>query len=373
MNRKILFTDQSGGQNKYRYDEVGNLLEIEDQSGNQTQYEYNPTNRLSKITHPNGNQVKYDRDLLDRVYRITNARGQVISRQFDADGRLITKRLGADTVIEYGYDPAGNLTTLTDPSGQTKYEYTDRNRVNKIVYPDQKELKSEYDKIGNLVKLTYPNGLMVHYTYDSRNRFQTITWEDQSVEITHNKNSWITQLNRSNGTRTTKTYDQNGRLKSIHHTKGSQAIAKYTFTRNKNGHTLTEDQILPIPRFLFRENKPGTTGSANQLQTWDGADIDHDKDGNCTSYGVFSAEYDSENRLIKYIANGRETINRYDGLGRRISAKTGIWERNFFYDSEDRLLFETDGEGKITVSYIWMGNRLLARQTQGKILFYHLD
>ena len=95
--------------------------------------------------------------------------------------------------ITYTYDDPmyqnsiGRLSTMTDPSGSTVYEYDKTGRV-------KRELKQvsglyynteyTYDLNGNLVETTYPGGRAITYTYNQVNKVSSVTETQYGVTNT---------------------------------------------------------------------------------------------------------------------------------------------------------------------------------------------
>ena len=98
---------------------------------------------------------------------VTDARGRVVRR---LQYRGATPDGEHDT-IEYGYDNAGRLTSVTDAMGNRwRYEYDLRGRRTQIIDPDSGTSTSTYDDAGQLQTSTDGRGTRLAYEYDALGR-----------------------------------------------------------------------------------------------------------------------------------------------------------------------------------------------------------
>src|SRR5262245_44096297 len=93
-------------------------------------------NKIGAATQPTPVVTAYDYDVLDRLTRVTDAGGNPTSPSWDSLGRMITlNSLDSGTTL-YDYDLGGNLRRKQNANGKLiQYRYT-RNRLDRIDYPD---------------------------------------------------------------------------------------------------------------------------------------------------------------------------------------------------------------------------------------------
>lgn len=98
---------------------------------------------------------------------ITDARGQVVERrQYQGDGPS-----GAYDATVYGYDPAGHLTTIKDPTGHTwTNTYDLRGRKTKASDPDTGTTTFTYDDLDRLRSSTDARDKTIFHDYDGLGR-----------------------------------------------------------------------------------------------------------------------------------------------------------------------------------------------------------
>jgi YD repeat-containing protein len=153
-----LVTDALGRITDYDY-VYGDLIKLTTAEGtvDQTveQYEYDLAGNLTAIVDPLGHRMKY-------VYNSTNMLLQTI----DALGGTTT----------YNYDKMGHQTSMTDALGHvTKMSYDSRGRLIKTIDALNQTFKIGYDAVGNIVSQTDELGRTTGYSYDVLDRRTGVT------------------------------------------------------------------------------------------------------------------------------------------------------------------------------------------------------
>jgi YD repeat-containing protein len=121
-----------------------------------TAYGYDPVGNLLTVTDPLSHVTTYAYDNLYRRTSITDALSGVTSFTFDA---------------------AGQLLTLTDPvANTTAWFYDDLGRVVEEKNQLDKSRYFQYDAVGNLTQRTDRNGRVIQYVYDGLNRNTDENW-----------------------------------------------------------------------------------------------------------------------------------------------------------------------------------------------------
>lgn len=375
-NRLITLTDPKGAMTQLDYDANGNLIALVDPRGGETDFAYDLNNAPLATLDPLGREVSFVRDPLGRAITTTNARGGKIDLIYDADGRVIKKAYDGATIATYAYDPAGNLASFTDAGGTTAYGYNSRNEVTSITWPGGKAIFLTYDPAGNVSSIAYPGGPLVSYTYNNQNRVATMTWNGNSITCTYDGVGHVLKETRSNGTETIYVYDKNNLPAQIVHKKGTGTFAQQFCLRDANGNTIQEAQTLPVSSVYTTRTAAATYNASNQLIKKDTNDYTYDSDGNLTSVvgtNSFAAVYDQVNRPTAITRKDITAVFTYDGVGDRTRSTKGGVIRNYHYDLDGRLMFETNQTGQITNFYIYLERRLCALATASASYFYHFN
>jgi RHS repeat-associated protein len=160
--------------------------------GMSTSQSYSAVGELSHYTASVGGSALFDagytRDAVGRISELTESVGGVTttkSYSYDAGGRLKEARENGTLVAAYDYDPDGNRSTVTRPSGVETGTYDDQDRLlsrgtASYTYTRNGELSTktvasevtryDYDVLGNLRRVTLPNGEVIDYVLDGANR-----------------------------------------------------------------------------------------------------------------------------------------------------------------------------------------------------------
>lgn len=379
INRQVRSIDRLGNSIARAFDNSWNLLTLTDERGNKNRFGYDAANRLIAMQDELGNRVTIARDALGRIGSFKNSRGQTVSYQYDADGNVTRKLHDGALVGAFGHNADGRLTSAIgrSPEESLAFDYDACQRTTRTGYGDGLGVDYAFDVQGNLARIAYPEGrLTVTYGYDSRNRLTKIAIDGTTSTIALDAVGNVMAVSRPNGVSTASGYDAADRVTAFSVRKGVSApFIQSAYTYNANGNILEENSTLPLAPILAPQTRAATFNKLNQIVQSGGATYQYDPDGNLVSVTgarAWSGQYDAENKLIRVTRNGVETVFTYDPLGRRSRSATGNHVRNYHYDQQGRLLFETDRKNQVAVMYIYAGWRLFAMRTAaGQTYYYH--
>ena len=401
-NRPLVLTDALGKTVKREYDAEGNLLGLTDKNNNKTTFKYDANNRPIETTDPLKKTVTLGRDALGRAATTANARSQVVRYTYDDDGRIFKKEYRETPTgsfvqkASFTYDANGNVLSRVDDWGTTTFTYDVRNLQTAIAYPTGKAASFTYNDAGQLATVTYPNGLVVAYSYDDYNRLaipalfrnaagtelqgngerpnnvtrlvMSLSGAVNTIIYTYDKAGNRVSETRTNGISTAYGYDNAQRFTNVLHKAGTNTLLQGRLAYNKAG-SVTQEKVAGSAHMApgVPAADTATYNACNQVAKSNGKAYTYDADGNLTAIadGEFAATYTPENRpsqITRKRDGVTETISyTYDASGLRIKrAVTGGATTQFHYGPDDRLLFTTDGAGKVTASYVWNGPALAA-------------
>lgn len=292
--------------NEYKYDDNGNISEERKRSGATIKYAYDKLNRMTvkDIVGTSTADVYYKYDLrgLTLHSRFESQAGAGVANTFDGFGRLLSTTntmQGSSRTLSYQYDDHGNRTRVTHPDGQSfSYSFDNLDRVKGV---------GEGISTGNLLTLSYntnakrggiartDNGAATSYAYDDAQRISAFTQDfadtanDLINSFNYNPANQITRLSLSN---------------DIYH---------YFGNANKEG--------------VYVAN------GLNQYTDVNGQSLSYDANGNLSSDGSDTYNYDVENRLTSVSGAVAATLV-YDPLGRLFEALIDGNRRQFLYDGD---------------------------------------
>ncbi|MBW8017968.1 MAG: RHS repeat protein, partial [Planctomycetes bacterium] len=282
---------------------------------------------------PNQSTTQYDYDGNTNIIRVHEGledTPRTTTSQFDGYDRLIQANDPMGNIVEFHYDPAGNLISkridgeLTDVDG-------DAGNVR------LSELNYEYDSLNRPTRLTV--------AFFDPNTQMSIGDGNAITEYQYSDNSQVVMVIDDNGNYTHYEYDTVNRKKRITDAKNNKKSYAYDKKSNVISVTEVEESDLSEPNAIFT-----TTYAYDNL---DRLTRVTDNNNNTTEYG-----YDSrDNRRRVTDALGNETRYEYDGLNRLTRTirdmdgdgadagdaddiKTGRT-----YDDNSRLIGQTDDNG----------------------------
>lgn len=387
-DRLETIADSSGGSAWFGYDHNGNLEAasraalyvnppgITVQTLNAFSYDMNDRMNSFKY-HGQSTSNRLEWDALGRLTNRVNARGQVMSRAYDPDGLLLgVSRPGSADA--FAYDPAGRLTNWSGTAGSAGRTLDARGLVSRIRYGDGHEAVFTYSATRRIASVTYPGGLTVQYQRDSRDRITNLAWDAKSLSFGYDGIGRIRSVARANGTASQFGYDRAGRMTNLVHTAPAGTLLSLSITRNAAGEATNLVKMAglvpwnpPLAPTNLGLNIFGPLYQVNSVA------CQNDGDGNLIGVPApfhWTADYDAEGRLTAMRRSGVTNSYSYDGFNRcvRVEGPDGV--RNLHWDHEDRLLFETDGAGVVTASYVYRERDLVAMHQAGKGWhFYHFD
>ncbi len=315
---------------------------------------------------------------------ITEPSGQVSTLAYDTRLRL-QKKTDAVGVIDYGYDLADNLKTVTEGSAIISRNYDARNRLVSFTSADGDLIQYGYDANNNLTQLTYPpdaqhpTGKVVNYAYNARNLLVSVTdWGGRVTSYQYDRIGRLVGITRPNGTTAVLAHDAASQLSFIKESKGGRLFSYLAFQYDAAGQVKSRLRA-PLLNSNFRQPLFQATYDAdNRLATLNGQNITHDADGNMThgpiqgSVGVppafINLSYNSRNQLT----NADGLSYTYDAEGRRRTMTNASGTIRDVIDPSSKLLIRNHPNG--TKTYYVYGLGLLYEVDQAeKTKTYHFD
>ena len=117
-------------------------------------HHYDVAGNRVQMVEPEGTTVDYKYDLAGRLDTMTRS-GEVFHFAYDSGHRLTRLTLANGAFAEYSYDASNNLLALAN-------RRSDGNIISSFEY--------DYDNAGNRIQLRLNGGDRINYTYDARNQ-----------------------------------------------------------------------------------------------------------------------------------------------------------------------------------------------------------
>jgi RHS repeat-associated protein len=306
--------------------------------------------------------------------------GRTTTYGYDENNRLLSRTYPESTQnVAFTYTPTGRRSTAVDTRGTTSFDYDLRDRLKSLTYADGRKLEYGYDGAGNRTSLTATVGgltLTTAYVYDMLNRLETVTDpQSRTYMYGYDANGNRESLTQPNGTQTAYTYDRLNRLRTLYttHPATGRTIQGYTYTLAPTGnrtqiaeadgtlrayiydalYRLTGDKVT-VNNLLQYEKTFGYDPVGNRLSQ---ATVGAGAPGTPTAPGTIAYGYDERDRLLT--ENG--TSYGWDDNGNLVS-KSG--EATYTWDFENRLTKVTKADGTVVeTAYDADGNRVNTKVT----------
>ncbi len=364
------------------YTDNGKVATVKDANANLSTYEYDGFDRIAKLRFPvttlgmgessTTDYEQYGYDVAGNRTSLRKRSGEVIGYGFDALNREYAKDIPGTTSADVctTYDLLGRKLTIrfgganlasaacSASSDGVDFSYDKASRLlTEASYG--RTLTYQYDAASNRTRVVWPDTNYVEYTYDAQNRMDLVglngvfTGTSKIADYAYDNLGRRTGLARGNGTSTTLGYDGASRLTSLSQdvTAGAGDIT-LSFTFSPTSQVLTRGISNTAYSYAPPDrNVAYVADGLNRYSTVGGMSYSYDARGNLTSDGARSFAYDLENRLIDVDTASVQTLALdYDPLG-RLRRTTGAVVTDFLYDG-DRLVAEYNGSGTLQRRYV---------------------
>ena len=333
---------------QYQYDLNGNIITERYFAANQTtaaqevSYQYDAAGRLIQVTQ-NGetnSQFIYQRDALGRITQesISYGRGtqtitQKLQYNYNTDDQLISITYPDKTSVSYHYQK-GQLSQVLLANGETinwsEYQWTQAGKIN---YPHAVQT-NRYDGLQRPSQISVSaNGQNIfdhHYSYNKAGNISQIKSKLGEINYQYDTLDHLTQVTPSS---------ELNRLGLQTETYSYDAIGNRI---GSIGNQWNYNQLGQLSQW-------GEEGNQTQLSySVNGHIIRESRLGQEREY-----HYNSADRLTSISQNGSEIASyQYDPFGRRIS-KTVNGKTTYYIYTDEGLIAELDQNGQMQVAYGW--------------------
>lgn len=364
----------------YTYDAyTGEQTSVTDPAGHTTYATWDAQGNLTSLNDPLNRYSSATYDAYNDLTSSTDPAGVTTTYTYDAHLNLAsvsTPLTGGSQVATttYGYDPShpGDVTSVTDPDGNTTHLAFDTNGdLSSVTDPDSNTTTAAYNGIGWRTSSVSPRGNAVganpsayttSFGYDQDGRPTTVSDPLGHITTTaYDPDGNKTSFTDPDGHKTTYTYDADNEATLVTNPDGTTQGTSFDRDGNVtgqidgNGHTtaytydaLNRPTIVTDPLGRATSYTYDPAGLAASLK---------DANGNTTTY-----TYDAADELtnISYSDGVTPAVSySYDADGRRTQMTDGTGTTAYTYDSLGRLTGQTDGAG----NHVGYGYDLAGRQT----------
>lgn len=419
----------SGTKVAYSYDDNGNTTKKAVTADGKTQthsFSYDVDNKLTTYSDPLGREIAYTYDASGNETKVALPTGHTIESTYDSADRVSGIKWDGSAAFNYEYDPNGNITKVTDHinNKETNKTYDDADRITSVNRQDgsitysykdspSKDNKGKTDKVASVKVKQGAHEQTTAYTYNALDQNTIVQDGTKKAYFDYDETGNISLYTAGNGAASNFTYDNTKKVTQIAiGNKAGDPIVKESYTYDSTGNRLsitneklgkttysynsvnelTEENLPDGTKQTYQYdgfgNRTKTTigdktisasyNEGNQLVEWNGEAITYDKNGNRTSDGKYTYQWDAADRLTSITKKGDSkpyVSYTYDEDNRRISKTIGTETIQYHYDGDSiDVLYETDGSGNILRQYVYSDDNIrLAMKMNGKTLYYHYN
>lgn len=373
--------DPLGGMTVFEYDETGRTTAVVDPDGHRTEYQYDECGNLLKLTRPDDHSIQTEYNEAGKLVGITAPNGATQLMQWDDRGLLVQSQSPLGAVDRYSYDAHGQLTEHINPrQACTRLEYDNRGNLVQLTNAQGQTTLFKYDAPGNLLEQTYPLGYSTRYAYDRKGRLLRVDLPDgAAIQCAYDAEDNLVRYVDENGAETRMEYCGLGEVKrriqpdghSVeYHYDTEERLIGLTNQRGETYHLKRDalDRIIEEIDYWGQSQHYAFSGTGHIQQSIDplGRTIQyktdplgrirkkvlpHPQEPDKTFVETF--DYD-ENGNLTTVANPHIKIARS-------------------FDTEGRLLKESQGDFTIEYTYDENGNRIQRKTSNGNTIAYTYD
>ncbi|MCG7861108.1 MAG: DUF6531 domain-containing protein [Candidatus Thiodiazotropha endolucinida] len=422
LNRLISTTDALSGQTVTSINALDQTESVTDPRTNATQYSYNAFGDLTQLISPDTGTTTYTYDPAGNRITQTDARGFVTEYDYDAINRVtdVTYPDEPTQNAHFTYDAPGcgasigRLCSVTDAAGSSSYIYDDLGRVSsatKVRGSHSFTTGYTYDAAGNLETLTLPSGREVTYGRNAAGQVDSVTAQVGGIaqtvadNITYLPFGPIEGLDYSNGLMLDVSYDQDHELLNrtvsggisdvpyAHDPAGNMTLkgdTTYDYDplnrldiefNSLTGDTIDYDHDAIGNRIAEIFNGSTSTYAYSLTSSWlnsiDSEMLTYDQAGNMETDRSGAREFSwTPGGRMAQVEDGGVSVGQYtyDANGQRSQKITSSGTTYFIYGAGHQLLGEYDASGDTIREYVYLSGEPLAQVNADESLLYlHTD
>jgi len=313
------------------------------------------------VADPLAHTTTYGYDLAGNLTSILDANGHSTTLAYDELNRLSQKTWPDSSFEGFGYDSVGNQTSHRLADGNTNnFAYDVTNRLSQISYFDGQNVsfaytadsqrqsvtdsrgvtQYQYDHRGRVTQITLPNGQTVSYTYDAAGNRLTLATLAGTVSYSYDAANQLTGVTDPQHATSTLAYDPVGLRTKLSLPNGVTVDYSYD-ALNRLTNIVQKHGATTLASYSYTLGAAGNRTGVTEA------------DGSAFQWGYDDAYHlTEEKRLDSSNATVSDTSFAYDATGNRLSQTVNGVTTNYTYNNLDQLL----SDGTATYGYDGRGN-----------------
>ncbi|MDI1226180.1 MAG: DUF6531 domain-containing protein [bacterium] len=420
LQRLSTQTNALSGVTTLGYSGLDDLTSVKDQRNHTTSYTYNAFGDVRSEISPDRGTINYIVDKAGNVTKRTDARSVVTDYTYDALNRLLTVVYPAETALNatLSYDLSsgcgtpykGHLCRVVDNTGTTNYQYDSLGRVTSVSETRGALTFTQsytYDLAGNIATMTMPSGRVVTYTRNANGLVSNVaapingSATNLASSITYLPFGPQNAMTYGNAKTFSATYDTdyNPTNRTV-----SGGLYNWTYTTDKNSNITQAGTTTYGYDALDRVNaeNPGAAASYtydatsnrltkvqggtitttvpaanNKISAVGGTAYTYDAAGNITAIGTNGYVWSNQGLMKEYKISGVSTATyTYNAYNQRTKKVTGGVTTHYVYGAGGLMLGEYTTAGAMVREYIYLNQVPLTQVNSGSpetVTYIHTD
>uniref|UniRef100_UPI0006E1D9BA DUF6531 domain-containing protein n=1 Tax=Streptomyces atriruber TaxID=545121 RepID=UPI0006E1D9BA len=364
--------DALGQASTFEYTHFDRLSARVGPDGERYSFTHDAALRLTQVTNPQGLTWDYSYDAAGRLLAERDFDGRTADYAHDAAGRLSERTNGLGQWIRYHRDPLGQITAKDAAGVVTTYTYSVNGSLTGAVAPDSslhveldaagrrvtetvdgRAMRFAYDPAGNRTLRTTPSGTRSTWEYDAAGRAVRLSTAGHTIDFTHDAADREIHRHIDRALTFTHGYDSLGRLVTQEGTApGDRRLMERSYTYRPDGYLIGTEDSRTGRRHFDLDSQGRVTAvraagwseryaydaAGNQTEAeWPARHPGHEATGPRTYAGTRLTR--AGGVRYEHDAQGRVVVRRKI----RLSRKPDVWR--YEWDAEDRLTAVTTPDG----------------------------
>lgn len=351
-----------GAVNANGYDVEGNLVAQKNADGHSTSYGYNLLNQKTSSTDALGHITTYVHDGSGRLLSTTSPTNVIASYRYNSDGLLegVSYSDGTPTVTNF-YDPDGRLTFQSVNGNQDNFSYDDLGHLTEdsgIFGGGATDVQYSYDPAGNLISVSDPQVVSAAYTYNAANQMTSVNdGSGNTTGFAYDPNGNLTTISHPDGSTDTYGFNTANQITNVQATTPNATLYDLSTPRNVDGNVASQTASVSgtlgtATTYSYDANQEltGTSVGTGSVST-PASGFGYDPAGNLTSLslagqGVQTNTYNAADELVSSTnpTNQASTTYAYNAADERTGETTTI------AGEQVNTTFSWNGAGELTGS-----------------------
>jgi RHS repeat-associated protein len=379
-------TQANGSTLTSTYDGDGALATSKDAAGNTTSYTYDAQGRQSTVTNPDGRVTTTGYDADGNPVTVRNPAGQTTTTGYDADGHPTAMSYSDGTTPKLSaitYDPDGREISMTDGTGTSSWTYDTFSELIQSTSGAGAGLSYGYDDAGDQTSITYPDGAKVGNGYDNAGQLTSLTdAANNKITFGYSPDGLNTTITYPNGTKVSNSFNNADQQTATTLANATTTLGALAYGRDAAGQLTSQTPSGALPgsaqTFAYtalQQVKSAVAGTATSSYGYDGAN-------NITANAGVTQKFDAASQLCWSTGSavtGTPTCSAaptgaatytYDTNGRRTAAAPATGTHSAFtYNQANQMTAATTPSGSGT--YAYNGAGLRASKTVGGVTTHY--